>query len=247
MFTGTGSEEIAVEAMKAGLDDYVLKSPKHYARLPASAHLALKVARQRRELKEAERRYGRLFDSVPVALYRTDGRGCILDANPAMATLLGYSDPRALFRLDLGQFHLCEEDFRRWKAVLEEKGVVQNFETRLRTFSGGVRWAQNTARAVRQPSTGRAFYEGSLLDISHRKGAEEEREKLILELQDALVKVRTLSGLLPICSTCKKIRDDQGYWNQIEVYIQTHSDAEFTHSFCPECMKRLYPEVFEKP
>ena len=64
-----------------------------------------------------------------------------------------------------------------------------------------------------------------------RKQAEEEREKLIHELQDALGKIKTLSGLLPICASCKKIRDDKGYWNQIEAYIGDHSEAEFTHKY----------------
>jgi CheY-like chemotaxis protein len=72
----------------------------------------------------------------------------------------------------------------------------------------------------------------------------EAREKLILELEDALAQVKTLSGLLPICSSCKKIRDDEGYWNQLEVYIRDHSEVEFSHSLCPECAKKLYPEIF---
>ena len=67
------------------------------------------------------------------------------------------------------------------------------------------------------------------------------------ELQEALAKVSTLSGLLPICAGCKKIRDDRGYWQQVEFYIQNHSDAKFTHGLCPDCCIRLYPEVFNKP
>jgi CheY-like chemotaxis protein len=82
--------------------------------------------------------------------------------------------------------------------------------------------------------------------IISRKRAEEEREKLIQKLQAALAKVKTLGGLLPICSSCKKIRDDKGYWNQIEGYIRDHSEAEFSHSLCPECAKKLYPNFYEK-
>jgi len=78
------------------------------------------------------------------------------------------------------------------------------------------------------------------LFIEHKR-AEEEREKLIHQLQDALTKVKTLSGLLPICASCKKIRDDKGYWNQIESYIRDRSEAEFSHGICPECMEKLYP------
>jgi len=76
-----------------------------------------------------------------------------------------------------------------------------------------------------------------------RKRAEEERERLIAELQDALTKIKTLGGLLPICSSCKKIRDDTGYWNQVEVYIRDHTDADFTHGLCPECYESLMAEI----
>ncbi len=80
------------------------------------------------------------------------------------------------------------------------------------------------------------------LEIKKREKAQNERERLIEELQDALAHVKTLSGLLPICSNCKKIRDDKGYWNRIEGYIQEHSQAKFSHSICPECARELYPE-----
>jgi hypothetical protein len=68
----------------------------------------------------------------------------------------------------------------------------------------------------------------------------------VQELQSALDKVKLLSGFLPICASCKKIRDDQGYWNNLEVYISQHSEAEFSHGICPECVKRLYPEYSPK-
>jgi len=73
----------------------------------------------------------------------------------------------------------------------------------------------------------------------------QEKEKLIVELQEALAKVKTLSGLLPICSSCKKIRDDNGYWNQIETYIRERSEADFTHGICPKCAKMLYPGLLK--
>lgn len=81
-------------------------------------------------------------------------------------------------------------------------------------------------------------------EVEFRKQAEAEKSQLIDKLQRAISEVKTLSGLLPICSSCKKIRDDKGYWNQLEVYIRDHSEADFTHSICPECIKRLYPELF---
>ncbi len=82
-------------------------------------------------------------------------------------------------------------------------------------------------------------------EIEQRAAAEKEREELIKDLRDAIAKVKTLSGLLPICASCKKIRDDSGYWNRIEDYICKHSEAEFTHGLCPECASRLYPEFYD--
>jgi len=76
-----------------------------------------------------------------------------------------------------------------------------------------------------------------------RKRTEAEKEKLILQLQKALGEVKQLSGLLPICASCKKIRDDKGYWSQIEIYIRDRSEAEFTHGICPDCFKKLYPDI----
>jgi hypothetical protein len=70
------------------------------------------------------------------------------------------------------------------------------------------------------------------------------RKKIVSDLANALLDVKTLSGLLPICASCKKIRDDRGYWSQIEQYLEQHSDAEFTHSLCPDCAKKLYPDIF---
>jgi hypothetical protein len=73
--------------------------------------------------------------------------------------------------------------------------------------------------------------------------AAKERENIILELQDALSEIRKLRGIIPICSSCKKVRDDKGYWNQIESYIRDHSEADFSHSICPECAKKLYQDL----
>lgn len=80
-----------------------------------------------------------------------------------------------------------------------------------------------------------ALYKGSM---------EEERRRLLAEIQKALEEVKRLSGILPICANCKKIRDDEGYWQYLEKYIQEHSEAQFSHGLCPPCSKKLYPEIF---
>ncbi len=82
-------------------------------------------------------------------------------------------------------------------------------------------------------------------DITERKKIEEEREKLISDLQTALAKIKTLSGIIPICAKCKKIRDDNGYWTQVEEYIRDHTTAEFSHGLCPECVAEMEKEIDE--
>jgi hypothetical protein len=78
----------------------------------------------------------------------------------------------------------------------------------------------------------------------HQK-AEKEKNALIAELNEALAEVKTLQGIIPICSSCKKIRDDEGFWHQLEAYVSAHYDAEFSHGICNQCMKKLYPEEYE--
>ncbi len=90
-----------------------------------------------------------------------------------------------------------------------------------------------------------ATNERLIMEIAERQKIEEELENMIIELQDALTKVKTLTGLLPICASCNKIRDDKGFWQQVEVYVRDHTEANFTHSICPECATRLYPEIYD--
>lgn len=112
-------------------------------------------------------------------------------------------------------------------------------------FFGG--FVSNIRRRLReQKEELQKAHEEIKIEMKNRKHAEIEKDKVILELKDALAKVQTLSGLLPICASCKKIRDDQGYWNQIESYIGSHSNAEFSHSICPDCLKKLYPNYMRK-
>ena len=80
----------------------------------------------------------------------------------------------------------------------------------------------------------------------NRKLAELEREKVIFGLQQALSEIKTLKGLIPICAQCKKVRDDSGYWQQVESYITDHSEAEFSHSICPDCKNKLYGDYLDE-
>ena len=112
-------------------------------------------------------------------------------------------------------------------------------------FFGG--FVSNIRRRSRQQKVEiQKAHEEIKCEMENRERAEIEKDKLIIELKEALDTVKTLSGLLPICASCKNIRDDRGYWNQIESYIQTHSEAQFTHSICPDCAKKLYPNFYQK-
>jgi len=112
----------------------------------------------------------------------------------------------------------------------------------VKTVEGRTRHFLITARPVRDHKNRIAGIIESFQDITDRRELEIEKEKLIEELQESMKNVKVLSGLLPICASCKKVRDDNGYWEQIEIYIRNHSEADFTHGICPDCINRLYPE-----
>ena len=115
-------------------------------------------------------------------------------------------------------------------------------EYRILSKDGQIKWVHEFAKNICNEAGQPEFIEGVIYDISDRKKIEKEKGQIIGELQQALAKVKQLSGFLPICSSCKKIRNDEGYWSQIESYISDHSEAEFSHSICPQCAKKLYPE-----
>ena len=125
------------------------------------------------------------------------------------------------------------------------------FATHLRALQGDpgsyvATFKERTLRAyvepLRNPNGAITGCIGIALDITEQKRLEEQREGLIAELRNALTHIKTLRGLLPICAACKKIRDNHGYWKQIEEYISDHSDAKFSHGICPECRQKLYPK-----
>jgi PAS domain S-box-containing protein len=207
----------------------------------------VRQARCRIEKAEAESNFARLFDTVPIGLFHMQPDGTILQVNRAFAEMTRHPNAASISRRHALEFFDAPENHRAWRDALERDGTLLGHETQFRRADGSLFWVEITARALRDGVSGTIFYEGSVEDISQRHAAEEERDRLIRGLTDALGRVKKLSGLLPICSSCKKIRDDQGYWNQLEVYISEHSDASFTHSFCPECVRRLYPEIFSEP
>lgn len=126
-----------------------------------------------------------------------------------------------------------------WRAAYH--GEPYDLEARVTTAAGRECWMRTIGRPVLED--GRVVrVQGIRMDITERKEADQQREALISELQEALARVRRLSGLLPICPMCKRVRSDEGYWEDVAAYISEHSDVEFTHSLCPTCLIKLYPE-----
>ena len=171
-------------------------------------------------------------------------------SNPYFAKLLGEEiDGEIIVTPETIKSKLDKESIRIVKkAVVEsmkpgcKKGQV---EYKLQHPDGTLHWMRDDWIIIRDERDNAIAFEGVLRDITERKQAEEQRNRLVSDLQKTLSEVKTLRGFLPICSHCKNIRDDKGYWNQIESYIHKHSDAEFSHGICPECMKKHYPEYYD--
>lgn len=194
-------------------------------------------------LRESEEKYRNLFSYSLDAVYLSTKEGKFTDFNQATVDLFGYSRDE-LFNINIRQLYANPEDRPRFQREIEQKRALKEYGVKFRRKDGTEIDCLLTA-TLRFDKDGKIIgYQGIIRDITQRKKLEEEREKLITELQDALNKIKTLSGLVPICASCKKIRDDKGYWNQLEIYIQEHTQAEFSHGLCPDCMKKLYPDIF---
>ncbi len=196
-----------------------------------------------RDMEQAEQQFRKAFQSSPYAILLTRlSDGMIRAVNEGYSNLTGYTDEQSVdvTTLDLS-LYLDPEDRHKLITEIATRGSVRYREMQFQVRDGRIVTVLYSGDLI--DIDGEPHILSSLDDITARKQAEREREQLICELQSALQRVRQLSGLLPICACCKRIRDDQGYWNQIEVYISEHSDADFSHGLCPECTARLYPDM----
>jgi len=200
------------------------------------------IIRDITERKRAVEEYRTILRTTMDGFWIADIQGRFLDVNDAYCHLIGYSRDELLTMKisDVEAVEKPKETAQRIQRIMETGG--DRFETRHRCKDGGIIDIEVSANYAKIGG-GRIFV--FLRNITERKRIEEEREKLIHEVQDALANIKTLRGLLPICSYCKKIRDDKGYWNRIESYIEDHSGAEFSHGMCPECLKKFYPDLVD--
>ncbi|MBI2951603.1 PAS domain S-box protein, partial [bacterium] len=172
MFTGTGSEEVAVEAMKAGLDDYVLKSPKHLVRLSAAARLALERAESRRRAARLEVRLETLLNRLNVGVFRSTLDGHVLEANPAFWRLLGLSPSQEVRAVSLNAFYSKPEDRPLLMGLLKKTGGLLEHEIQLRRADGVPIWVSLTETLNIVPG-GEIFIDGLMEDVTERRQARE--------------------------------------------------------------------------
>ena len=200
------------------------------------------------DLRESELRYRSIIENIVDIYYRTDQTGRLIMMSPSGLNLLGYDSFGEIQGRDIAHVlygnpygHAVLQ-----RALRENGGYVRDYEVVVRHRDGSEIPVSVSSRFYYNEQQEVMGVEGIFRDMRDRKRIEADREKLIQDLRDALSEVKALSGMLPICSCCKKIRNDEGYWEQIENYIRDHADVEFTHGICPECAKSLYPTVIRQ-
>ncbi|MBU2649270.1 PAS domain S-box protein [bacterium] len=194
-------------------------------------------------LRDSEELFRTTVNAMNEGLVVTDTDFKPIFANPKMYASTGY-DERDLPDLNIENFYTPESQSK-LMAVFAENIATRNVlfqEVQIVKKDGTIAdYLLSGSLILKEGKFWKAV--ATFTDISDIKRGEEEREKTILELEKALKSIKTLSGLLPICASCKKIRDDKGYWNQIESYIETHSEALFSHGICPKCAETLYGDT----
>ncbi|HWD92035.1 MAG TPA: PAS domain S-box protein [Verrucomicrobiae bacterium] len=242
--SGRIGEEVAVDMMKAGASDYVMKDD--LPRLAPAVTRELRAAQERKSRRQAQLAMAHLAAIVETcddAIISQTLGGTILSWNSGAERMFGYTaedmvgeSSESLVPQD--QHH----EISAIRDVIENGRRVERIETQ-RLRRGGMPIDVSITVSPIKNSDGQIQGASIVLrDITERKRQEKERLRLIEELKEALRHVKTLNGLLPICASCKKIRNDGGYWEQVETYIRSRSNAEFTHGICPDCVRLLYPE-----
>ena len=193
-------------------------------------------------LRKSEERFHEFMNNSPALAFIKDEYGRYVYVNQKVLTSFQIPEGGWIGRTDAEIFAiptaqtLEENDL----SVLND-GITREIEEIVPTRDGKSQYWLSQKFLLRG-SDGQRQIGGLAIDITGRKAAEQERERLMSELREAVTAVKTLKGLIPICASCKNIRDDEGYWKQIEFYLCEHSELEFTHGICPTCLERLYPD-----
>lgn len=191
-----------------------------------------------------EARYRLLFESSMDGIVMTRPDGTVVDANESACSIFGRTREEIL---RTPREDLLDTSDPTLPALLAERRRTGKLHTELMARRpDGSLFPIETTSAVVHDGDGNEVNFIILRDISARKDAEVERERLITRLQEALNEIKVLTGVLPICTCCKKVRDENGSWQVIEVYIRDRSEAEFSHSLCPDCFKKVYPDYVKR-
>lgn len=194
------------------------------------------------EVPQTPLRVRELLEQIPAFLWACDEE-LRLTWWRSGGTIVGGLDAQARLGIDIFEFFQTSDPEH--PAILAHRAVL---EGEARDYELGVevedsqRWLRAHVEPLRDSDGVIRGAVGVALDISERHRAESDRERLIVELRQALDQVKTLSGLIPICVHCKSMRDDRGYWQQVDIYVRDHSEAELSHGICPECIAKLLPE-----
>ncbi len=197
------------------------------------------------ELRRSEEQFRGAFDyaAIGMALVAPDGR--FLKVNRCLCDIIGYSEQELLCKTfqDITHPDDLDADLSYVRQMLA--GQIRQYHMEKRYFhkDGHIVVVLLSVSLVHDSRGDPLYFISQIQDITARKRAEEERETLIRELQDALATVKTLRELLPICAWCNNVRNDQGYWKKLESYFADHLDVSFTHSICPDCFAKNLPET----
>jgi PAS domain S-box-containing protein len=219
--------------------------------LSSTLALSIQQAQAEEALQKSELFLNKLLETIPIPVFYKDRRGRYTGINKSFETFFGKSKEELIGKsvFDIYPVEFAEvyhfQDLR-----LFEKPDIQIYDSQMQDARGIVHDVIFHKASLTDSQGSITGLIGAILDVSEHKQAEKglrqyssDLEKNNKELQDALDNVKQLTGLLPICASCKQIRDDKGYWQGVEMYIAEHSNAEFSHGLCPECERKAYEEL----
>jgi PAS domain S-box-containing protein len=200
----------------------------------------------RAEIEKSLEKYFDLYNFAPAGYFTITEKGIIVEVNLKGAALLGETRQDLINRsFELFVSEIMRPIFASFLRKVFDSNTIEKCDVALHPRNHTQIYLHMEGTPIIASTNNPQQCRISAIDITKLKQAESERELLISKLNQALSEVKSLSGLLPICSYCKRIRDDKGYWSQLESYLESHSDVMFSHCVCPRCLKKHYPEVDE--
>lgn len=183
-----------------------------------------------------------LYNNAPCGYHSLNSEGLLVRMNDTALNWLGYARDEVIGKHITGMMtERSAKSFRENFPGFVERGEVHDLELEFMRRDGSIMPVLLNATAIKNNEGNFLMSRSTFFDLTETIKIKNDLIEKNMALNDALSKVKQLSGMLPICASCKKIRDDEGYWNNVETYIREHSEAEFTHSICPDCVIKLYP------